>query len=213
MHLRIWLTAILVHVPAFIAVSVPRVLAQDTGVCDGKWVDAIGEELKNAAYDQILAQVPHWRKKLLTTLEKAERACDPTFASSESAVHAREAMNLLEEGVDREVIERYRQGLPSLPNIPEGLIVLMGISHGAYLGTKAAEMTYDSVSAASQAATAGPVALLRQKADAGQKQTIDKLLTGLGYPSWDDFMNGKPAPASQEQVDRLLAQLKAQGIQ
>jgi hypothetical protein len=39
------------------------------------------------------------------------------------------------------VTEHYRQGLPSIPNIPEGLIVLMGISHGAYLGTKAAEKT------------------------------------------------------------------------
>jgi hypothetical protein len=37
----------------------------------------------------------------------------------------------------------YRQGLPSLPTVPEGLVVLMGISHGAYLGTKATEKAVD----------------------------------------------------------------------
>jgi hypothetical protein len=111
------------------------------------------------------------------------------------------------------VIEHYRQGLPSLPNIPEGLIVLMGISHGAYLGTKAAEKTVDSKSGASRTASAGLVAVMRHQADAGQKETIDTLLKSLGYTTWDDFMNGKPHPASQEQVDKLLTQLKAQGIQ
>lgn len=53
-------------------------------------------------------------------------------------------------------------------------MVIMGITHGAYLGAKAAEKTGDSVSAAvTQAAITGPVAGLRQKAAVGQKQTID----------------------------------------
>jgi hypothetical protein len=36
------------------------------------------------------------------------------------------------------VIDTIRRGEPMLPDIPKGLVALMGLSHGAYLGTKAA---------------------------------------------------------------------------
>jgi hypothetical protein len=37
------------------------------------------------------------------------------------------------------LIQSFVNGTPSLPDIPTGLVVLMGVSHGAYLGTKATE--------------------------------------------------------------------------
>jgi hypothetical protein len=36
------------------------------------------------------------------------------------------------------LLKSFADGSPSLPDIPTGLVVLMGASHGAYLGTKAA---------------------------------------------------------------------------
>jgi hypothetical protein len=36
------------------------------------------------------------------------------------------------------LVETIRMGEPKLPEIPRGLVILMGLSHGAYLGTKAA---------------------------------------------------------------------------
>jgi len=36
------------------------------------------------------------------------------------------------------LVETIRTGDPKLPEIPNGLVALMGLSHGAYLGTKAA---------------------------------------------------------------------------
>ncbi|BFU96261.1 MAG: hypothetical protein NTNFB02_29830 [Nitrospira sp.] len=47
MRLRIWLTVLASFAPSFIAISVPGVLAQETGVCDAKWDDAIGEECRS----------------------------------------------------------------------------------------------------------------------------------------------------------------------
>lgn len=35
------------------------------------------------------------------------------------------------------IIKTFADGKPSLPDIPLGMVALMGISHGAYLGTKA----------------------------------------------------------------------------
>ncbi len=37
------------------------------------------------------------------------------------------------------LIQSSIHGTPSLPDIPAGLVVLMGVSHGAYIGTKATE--------------------------------------------------------------------------
>lgn len=37
------------------------------------------------------------------------------------------------------LIKSFVDGKPELPDIPFGLVVLMGVSHGAYIGTKAAE--------------------------------------------------------------------------
>ena len=37
------------------------------------------------------------------------------------------------------LIQSFINRTPSLPDIPSGLVVLMGVSHGAYLGTKATE--------------------------------------------------------------------------
>jgi len=36
------------------------------------------------------------------------------------------------------LVKTFVDGKPSLPDIPIGLVALMGVSHGAYLGTKAA---------------------------------------------------------------------------
>lgn len=37
------------------------------------------------------------------------------------------------------LIQSFKVGNPELPDIPLGLVVLMGVSHGAYIGTKATE--------------------------------------------------------------------------
>lgn len=111
------------------------------------------------------------------------------------------------------LVEHYYQGLPSLPVIPEGLIVLMGISHGAYLGSKATGSTIDTATPKPQGASIATIAALRRKATAAQLQDIDGLISSMGYAKWDDFVDRKPVAPTQNQIDILSSQLKAKGIQ
>lgn len=111
------------------------------------------------------------------------------------------------------LVEHYYQGLPSLPVIPEGLIVLMGISHGAYLGSKATGATVDTATPKPPAASIATIAALRRKATPARQQEIDGLISSMGYAKWDDFADMKPVAPTQEQIDMLSAQLKAKGIQ
>lgn len=54
---------------------------------------------------------------------------------------------------------------------------------------------------------------LRRKSVAVDQAKIDSVVVGLGYTDWDHFVDGKPALPTEEQLDSLLAKLKAQGIQ
>jgi hypothetical protein len=111
------------------------------------------------------------------------------------------------------LVENYHQGLPSLPVIPEGLIVLMGISQGAYLGSKATGTTVDTATPKPPGTSINTIAALRRKATAAQQQEIDGLISSMGYAKWDDFVDRKPVAPTQDQIDRLSSQLKAKGIQ
>ena len=111
------------------------------------------------------------------------------------------------------LVEHYQQGLPSLPNIPEGLIALMGISHGAYLGTKATEQPVVAAGAKLPVVSVATIAALRRNADPTRKQQIDQVIIGAGYTTWDNFMDGKPSAPTQERIEEILADLKVKGVQ
>lgn len=359
-----------------------QALAEGTTICDEQWVKDVEEAITapNKAYSPILEKVPHWRDKVMSKLMDAAKACDSKLMSLEPGERARDAMNLLEEGVEREyysqenmerlkglllskapegiitplkrtiindgitgggigliiligffvalsrsagvhpldliitsddnrfslsrlqfwlwfvvviiswgaiswatrrlyavpdnlyilmgvnvaatvassaitaakgtfpragkpnffrdifmdskktldlprvqmfvwtliilvgyvavVIEHYRQALPSLPNIPEGLIVLMGLSHGAYLGAKATEKNTDTAKPKLAATSTATIAAIRKQSDATQKQKIDQLVNELGFTTWDNFMDGNPHPPAQEKLDELFRKLK-----
>jgi hypothetical protein len=54
---------------------------------------------------------------------------------------------------------------------------------------------------------------LRRKSVTADQAKIDGLVVGLGYKDWDNFIDGKPAHPTEAQLDSLIANLKAQGIQ